>query len=121
MRLAVLGAVLGVVVAPLLVLGSGAAVAHAFLDRAEPRVGNTVAAPREVALSFTQDLEPAFCTIEVTNAAGQRVDDGKPTVAGNMMRVPLRSLSAGTYRVKWHVLSVDTHVTEGAFTFQVRE
>ena len=115
-------AMLGVVVAPLLVLGSAAAVAHAFLDRAEPRVGSTVAAtPHEVALSFTENLEPAFCTIEVTNAAGKRVDEGKPTVDGNVMRVPLQPISAGTYRVKWHVLSVDTHVTEGAFTFQVRE
>ena len=27
--------------------------------------------------------------------------------------------TAGTYRVRWHVLSVDTHTTEGNFTFQV--
>jgi len=113
-------AVLGVVVAPLLVLGS-AAVAHAFLDHAEPRVGSTVAAaPHEVALSFTENLEPAFCTIEVTNAAGERVDEGKPIIASNVMRVSLKTISTGTYRVKWHVLSVDTHVTEGDFTFDVK-
>jgi hypothetical protein len=28
-------------------------------------------------------------------------------------------LPAGTYTVKWHVLSVDTHTTEGDFTFHV--
>jgi methionine-rich copper-binding protein CopC len=35
------------------------------------------------------------------------------------MRIRLKQLSAGTYRVRWHVLSVDTHTTEGSFTFQV--
>ena len=35
------------------------------------------------------------------------------------MRVSLKSLSPGTYRVRWHVLSVDTHKTEGSFTFTV--
>ncbi len=114
--------VLGLSVMPLLIAGSGIASAHAFLDNAEPRVGSTVTtAPREVALSFTERLEPLFSTVEVTDSAGRRVDEGKPSVAGNVMRVPLSALPPGTYQVKWHVLSVDTHVTEGSFTFQVRQ
>jgi len=36
-----------------------------------------------------------------------------------LLRVPLKPLAPGTYRVKWRVLSVDTHVTEGDFTFRV--
>jgi methionine-rich copper-binding protein CopC len=104
----------------LLLLATGEATAHASLDRAEPRVGNTVAAaPREVTLWFTQKLEPAFSTITVTNPAGQRVDTGKPRVNGNQMAVSLRSGGAGTYRVNWRVLSVDTHTTDGNFSFQV--
>jgi copper resistance protein C len=108
-------------IAPLLlVLATGAAQAHAFLDHAEPRVGNKVATPpREVTLWFTQKLEPAFSRITVTNAAGERVDSGKTRVSGNQMSVPLRGSGAGTYHVNWHVLSVDTHTTEGSFTFQV--
>jgi copper resistance protein C len=110
-----------VVIIPLLLcLVTGQAGAHAFLDHAEPRVGNTVAtAPREVTLWFTQKLEPAFSSVTVTNAAGQRVDTGKTRVSGNQMSVSLRSGGAGTYRVTWRVLSVDTHTTDGSFTFQV--
>jgi copper resistance protein C len=94
--------------------------AHAFLDHAEPRVGNKVASlPKEVTLWFTQKLEPAFSNVTVTNAAGERVDSGKPRVSGNQMSVPLRAGGAGTYHVNWHVLSVDTHTTEGNFSFQV--
>jgi methionine-rich copper-binding protein CopC len=104
----------------LLLLATGEATAHAFLDHAEPRVGNKVAtAPHEVTLWFTQNLEAAFSTVTVTNAAGQRVDTGKPRVSGTQMSVSLRSGGAGTYRVTWRVLSVDTHTTDGNFTFQV--
>jgi copper resistance protein C len=102
-------------------LGSANAVqAHATLDHAEPRVGNTVAtAPHEVTLWFTQKLEAAFSSISVTNAAGERVDTGKTRVSGSQMSVTLRAGGIGTYRVNWRVLSVDTHTTEGNFTFQV--
>ena len=111
---------IAVIVPVLLVLVMGKAVAHAFLDHAEPRVGNKVATPpREVTLWFTQKLEPAFSSVTVTNAAGQRVDTGKARVSGNQMSVSLRSGGAGTYRVNWRVLSVDTHTTDGNFTFQV--
>ena len=110
-----------VVIIPLLLwIVTGQASAHAFLDHAEPRVGNTVAtAPREVTLWFTQKLEPAFSTITVTNSAGQRVDTGKTRVSGNQMSVSLGSGGPGTYHVTWRVLSVDAHRTEGSFTFQV--
>ena len=94
--------------------------AHAFLDHAEPRVGSTTpTAPKEVVLSFTQNLEPAFSSVEVSNANGTRVDLGKPSISASVMRIGLKPLSPGTYRVRWHVLSVDTHTTEGSFTFQV--
>jgi copper resistance protein C len=104
----------------LLLFATGSARAHALLDHAEPRVGNKVAtAPHEVTLWFTQKLESAFSTITVTNSAGERVDTGKTRVSGNQMAVSLRSGGAGTYHVTWRVLSVDTHTTNGNFTFQV--
>src|SRR4029077_16773283 len=104
----------------LLALATSAAHAHAFLDHAEPRVGNKVATPpRQVTLWFTQKLEAAFSSITVTNAAGERVDSGKARVSGNQMSISLRPGGAGTYHVTWHVLSVDTHTTDGNFAFQV--
>ncbi len=109
------------IVAALLLISAGIARAHSMLERAEPRVGSTIEiAPHEVVLSFSQKIEIAFSTVEVTDAAGHRVDEGKPAVDGNVMRVPIEISAPGTYRVKWHVLSVDTHTTDGAFTFQVR-
>jgi methionine-rich copper-binding protein CopC len=101
-------------------LAAPAARAHAFLDHATPLVGSTVpAAPHEVALSFTQNLEPAFSTVQVTGGSGARVDQGKPVISGNTMRIGLKALGPGSYKVHWHALSVDTHTTEGSFTFHV--
>ena|ERR1700757_4341785 len=103
-----------------LVLATGEAQAHAFLDHAEPRVGNKVGnPPREVTLWFTQKLEPAFSSVRVTGPSGQRVDAGKARVSGNQMSVSLKGGGAGTYHVNWRVLSVDTHTTDGSFRFDV--
>jgi methionine-rich copper-binding protein CopC len=100
-------------------LASDQAAAHAFLDRAEPRVGSTIAvAPQEITLWFTGALEPAFSTVTVTHA-NQRVDTGKARVNGSSMSISVRSAGSGTYHVKWHILSKDTHPTDGNYTFTV--
>jgi copper resistance protein C len=110
---------------PLALFAATTASAHAFLDHTNPRVGNSVrTAPREVTLWFTQDLEPALSTVEVRNTSGARVDSGKASVASGdrkVLRVPLKPLPNGTYNVSWRVLSVDTHTTEGTFSFRVGE
>src|SRR4029077_10656694 len=85
-----------------------AARAHAFLDHASPLVGCTVAStPRELSLTFTQNLEAAFSSVQVTDANGGRVDSGKLQISGNTMRVGLKAAGPGTYHVHWHALSVD--------------
>jgi len=101
-------------------LGTPAAYAHAHLDHAVPAVGSTVdTAPHEVALTFTQNLEPAFSSVKVTDATGSDVGQGKAEISGNTMRVELKPLTPGSFTVHWHAVSVDTHTTEGTFSFQV--
>jgi copper resistance protein C len=111
-----------ITILPLLVVAAVSAHAHAYLDRAEPRVGSIVSsAPRQLSLWFTQNLEPAFSGARVVDSAGARVDQGARVDPANrsLMRVSLRPLRPGSYRVYWRVLSVDTHTTEGSFSFQV--
>jgi copper resistance protein C len=106
-----------------LIAAASVARAHAFLDHASPAVGSAIpTAPAAVTLWFTQDLEPAFCSVTVTDQAGQRVDLGNvqiPQGTPAELQVGLRPLPAGTYTVSWHVVSVDTHPTQGSFTFDV--
>jgi methionine-rich copper-binding protein CopC len=95
--------------------------AHAFLDHADPRVGATVSrSPAQVTVWFTERLEPAFSTLKVMDAAGNVIDAKDRKVDAGSMRVTIpKVLAPGKYRVEWRVLSVDTHVTQGQFTFEV--
>lgn len=109
--------------ASLLVFFAQAAAGHAFVDHASPRVGSVVhVAPSEVKIWFTEQLEPAFSTLRVVDGDGKQVDAKDKRIDGKdrtVMRVSLPALPPGTYRVFWRALSVDTHVTEGDFTFLV--
>jgi methionine-rich copper-binding protein CopC len=97
--------------------------AHAFLKRAEPSVGATVrTSPGEVRIWFTENIEPAFSTVQVFDASGKEVDKRDVHLdRGNqsLLHVSLPQLGTGTYKVVWRVVSVDTHVTNGNFTFRV--
>lgn len=104
-------------------LAGHSAWAHAFLDRASPAVGSEVSgSPPSLTLTYTEPVEPLFSTVQVTAATGARVEDGKPTPQedGRVLVVKLKTLPPGVYTVAWHVTSVDTHKTEGHFTFTVK-
>jgi hypothetical protein len=105
------------------ILGAPPAEAHAFLDHASPAVGSSVpSAPAAVTMWFTQQLEPAFTTASVTDTSGNQVSAGPARVDARdptELQVALKPLPPGTYSVAWHALSVDTHTTEGHFTFQI--
>jgi len=112
-----------------LVLGIGfacdlatSAFAHAFLDHATPGVGETVqGAPSELELHFTQDLVPAFSGVSLKAEGGQAVPVGKPSFGpANTLHARIgHALKPGTYVVNWHVVSVDTHHTQGSYKFTV--
>ena len=107
-------------------LGAGArlALAHAFPERADPRVGAVVqGSPDAVRIWFDGELEPAFCQIAVSDGSGQRVDRGDARVDANgrrLLQVSVPPLAPGTYSVHWAVLSIDGHRTTGDFRFTVK-
>ena len=97
------------------------ALGHAFLQHAEPGAGARLAvAPKRIALAFSERLEPVFSGVSVTDMSGHGVEAGTAQVRGNTMIVLLRPLAPGNYRVTWRAVSVDTHRTEGAYSFAVR-
>lgn len=98
--------------------------AHAFLDHADPKVGATVTnSPAQIKLWFTQNLEPVFSSVVVQDDTGKEVDkkdmrqDDKDK---SLLIISVPSLPNGTYTVVWHVVSVDTHRTQGHFKFTIK-
>ena len=104
-----------------LVCGGTLAQAHAYLDHASPLVGSVVTAPSEVRMWFTQALEPRFSAAQLRSSAGAVVGTGAVDPANpKEMVIRVRALPPGKYKVKWKILSVDTHRTKGDFGFEVR-
>jgi methionine-rich copper-binding protein CopC len=104
-------------------LAATAAFAHAFLDHAVPGVGTTVSAsPSELRLSFTQGVVVVFSSVTVSGAGGS-VPVSKPVSDPSDPQTIVvrlgRPLKPGANKVTWHVVSVDTHRTEGTYTFTV--
>lgn len=99
--------------------------AHAYLQKAVPAQRAVLFAPPErVRLWFNERLEPAFCTLTVTDASGAVVDQGDMKVPADdpkQLTAGLKPLSAGVYTVKFRVLSVDGHAITDQFTFTIRE
>jgi len=99
------------------------AFAHAFLKQAVPAVGSIVPTPPPaLLLTYTEDLEIPFCTVTVADSAGNPVQTAKPQPVPSHpdeISIPLHITAPGRYTVTWHALSVDTHKTQGSFSFTV--
>jgi copper resistance protein C len=97
------------------------ACAHAFLQHANPGAGAVVAnAPKEIVLEFSEPLEPTFSGVSVSDAIGRDMAAAHAVIHGSSVHVALNPLAAGRYRVTWRAVSVDTHRTEGAYSFTVK-
>ena len=99
--------------------------AHAFLKHATPPVGGTVSTPpTEISLQFSEPIEPAFSHIELATKAGDAVEIGPvsldPNDSARLIAVVRPTLAPSVYKVSWRVVSVDTHSTEGDYTFEVK-
>jgi methionine-rich copper-binding protein CopC len=99
------------------------AFAHALLESAIPPVGGTVSAPSEIRITFSEGVEPKFSGVVLSGPGGAQ-PVGKAGVAAGDNKVLVvrigKKLGPGTYTVKWHAVSVDTHHTQGDFDFTVK-
>jgi len=97
---------------------------HAYLVKSSPpRRAVLSGAPARVVLWFNERLEGQFSQASVWNTARQQVDGGDVQVDPDdtkKLSVGIPTLPAGTYTVKYRVLSVDGHIVESEFPFTVR-
>jgi methionine-rich copper-binding protein CopC len=112
-----------IVIFLILVAASARLGAHAFLKDANPGVGSTMqTSPSEVRIRCPENIEPAVSSIQVFDASGKEVDKHDLHLDRSdhaLVHISLPPLRAGIYKVVWRVVSVDTHVTNGNFTFLV--
>jgi len=106
-------------------LAPAVASAHAHLTWADPAPGSVIARAPSVALfTFDEPLNPALTSVHIADAGGRAVATGRGSLApghdGELWRVPLPRLGAGTYSVFWTSESAtDGHVMSSFYTFRV--
>jgi hypothetical protein len=101
---------------------TAAALAHSFPEQETPPAGATLTeAPTEVAIKYDAPIEKLFASLEVLNSAGQNEAVSKPEVSpdGWKLSVPVNKLQPGEYTVQWRVVCIDTHHTQGSYSFTV--
>ncbi|MEV7281887.1 copper resistance protein CopC [Streptomyces sp. NPDC093111] len=118
--LLVVAALLGTLLAT-----AGPASAHAALTGSDPQDGAVVAtAPKDVNLTFSEQVAMGADSIRVLDPSGKRADTGeiRDMCSGSIVRYGvelLPGLPDGTYTVAWQTVSADSHPVSGAFTFSV--
>lgn len=98
--------------------------AHAHLTGSEPAANVAVPAPRQLALRFSEKLNPKFSGLSLTMPKmGNMAVPVKVSVAPDgktLLGVPSEVLSPGAYQVSWHAVTADTHRVQGAYAFTVK-
>jgi methionine-rich copper-binding protein CopC len=95
--------------------------AHAILVRSTPAQDAAVTqAPEKVELWFNEGVGNEYAALAVIDSSGARVD-GKDAQRGTLdpsyLSVSLPKVAAGTYTVRYRVLSADGHVVSGKYNF----
>lgn len=98
--------------------------AHAYLQQSTPSANDTLTqSPTKITLQFNETIQPAFHSIQVMNASGERVDlddsyipDQQPKTLEGSVRP---NLTDGLYTIGWYIISGDGHPIEGSFSFQI--
>ena len=96
---------------------------HPVLEASDPGQGATVSSPKEVRLTFTENLIARFSGLTIKDQSGRAIGPASPSVDPNDKRqliVPISTpLPPGAYDVDWHAVGADTHRVTGHFSFRV--
>lgn len=96
--------------------------AHAALEASSPAPNSILeVAPDLLTLDFDEPITARLASIEVFDQTGEAVDIGPPIEVPDqsLVQADLPTLADGTYAVVWRVTSIDGHVVDGAFSFQI--
>jgi copper resistance protein C len=106
----------------LIVSVTAVASAHSFPEQETPPAGAALTEPpAQVTIKYDAPIEKLFASLEVLNSAGQNEAVSNPKVSpdGWTLSVPVNKLQPGEYTVQWRVVCVDTHHTQGSYSFTV--
>ena len=115
---------IALVAAMLVLLVPGLALAHLALTGSTPAEGaHLAAAPREIRLTFSEEVEAAVARIRLLGANGGEVAISairQPTDSAQVLVTGITgALEAGAYTIEWQVIGQDGHPVRGTIPFVI--
>lgn len=104
---------------PVLLLASTAASAHAKLESSMPADKSRVAAPKELAMGFTDAVVLTSLTLQHGKEPAKPLQLPESLQVEYGWKVPLPALAPGDYAIAWKAESDDTHTASGVIHFTV--
>jgi methionine-rich copper-binding protein CopC len=102
---------------------AGPAFAHAHVVTSSPSANAVVAAPKQISLTFSEKLVPAFSKVEVSMPAMKMSVPVKTALSSDgrtLVATPQGQLTKGAYVIKWAAASADGHRTAGTIPFKIK-
>jgi methionine-rich copper-binding protein CopC len=113
----------GIATAFLMITGSSA-FAHAKLVTSTPAANASASNVRSITLTFSEPLIAKLSGVEIMIAGGPSPVSGFKTALsadGKLMMISMqRPLATGSYQLKWHAVTSDTHRIQGDYAFSVK-
>ncbi len=98
--------------------------AHAILVKSQPEQNATLtASPKQIDVWFNDKVGGEYKAVAVIDSKGNRVDNKdvqQEILDGSHLYCTLPELPAGTYTVRYRVVSIDTHIVTGKFQFTIQ-
>jgi copper transport protein len=104
-----------------LLVPSGTVSAHAGLENSIPAASSVLEeSPTAITLDFDEPIEADLTSIQLFDGDATLIETGPPTAAApDVVTASVPTLDDGLYAVVWRITSIDGHVIDGAFSFQV--
>jgi copper transport protein len=104
-----------------LLVPSGTVSAHAGLENSIPAASSVLEeSPTAITLDFDEPIEADLTSIQLFDGDATLIETGPPTAAApDVVTASVPALDDGLYAVVWRITSIDGHVIDGAFSFQV--
>jgi methionine-rich copper-binding protein CopC len=98
--------------------------AHAILVKSQPEQNADItAAPKQIDVWFNDKVGSEYKALAVIDEKGNRVDNKDVTqdiLDGAHLYCTVPPLPAGSYTVRYRVVSFDTHIITGKYQFSIK-
>jgi len=115
---------LAVTMAVAVLAPAGPAFAHAKVVSSSPAMNAVVAAPKQLSVTFSEKIVPAFSKLELSMPSMNMGVPVKTAVSADgktITATPQAKLASGVYLIKWSAAAADDgHHTAGTIPFKIK-